>query len=262
MGQKEKLFLLKLNEIKKLIEANRPRAEIARFLGVKYDTLSNYFKKYGIVYNGNQNRRGIPHNESRKSLEDILNNKIIYSTSSLKKRLIEERLKENKCEVCGISNWNGKELQLELHHIDGNHYNNKLENLQILCPNCHSQTERFRGRQTLVSNITEIESKNNIKDVINEINKIIINKNSEQSVLKSDNIKDKRYCDCCGKELKKGQKKYCSYSCSYKSTSKRPSKNELINKLSEYKNNKSAIGRYYGVSDNAVKKWMKKYDLI
>jgi len=59
--------------------------------------------------------------------------------------LINEGYKENRCEICGISEWNGKQLVCQLHHIDGDTTNNELSNLQILCPNCHSQTENYCG---------------------------------------------------------------------------------------------------------------------
>jgi hypothetical protein len=51
-----------------------------------------------------------------------------------------------RCEICGIAEWNGQSINLELDHIDGNNSNNDICNLRLLCPNCHSQTENFRGR--------------------------------------------------------------------------------------------------------------------
>jgi hypothetical protein len=68
------------------------------------------------------------------------------SSNSLKKRLIREGLKEEKCEYCGITEWNGRPAPLELDHINGNHEDNRFNNLQILCPNCHAQTDNYRGR--------------------------------------------------------------------------------------------------------------------
>ena len=59
--------------------------------------------------------------------------------------MFNEGLKERKCECCGNTEWMGKPIALELHHLDGDNTNNKLENLQILCPNCHAQTTTYRG---------------------------------------------------------------------------------------------------------------------
>ena len=67
-------------------------------------------------------------------------------SNSLRRRLIREGLKEAQCERCGITQWNGKMAPLELDHINGNHEDNRFENLQILCPNCHAQTDTYRGR--------------------------------------------------------------------------------------------------------------------
>ncbi|MFL5894536.1 MAG: HNH endonuclease signature motif containing protein, partial [Thermoleophilaceae bacterium] len=64
----------------------------------------------------------------------------------LRRRLIALGLKENRCEVCGISDWLGKPLSLELHHVNGDGLDNRLENLQLLCGNCHSQTGNWGGR--------------------------------------------------------------------------------------------------------------------
>jgi len=64
----------------------------------------------------------------------------------VKQRLIKLGLKEDRCEICGISDWLGAPLSLPLHHVNGDRHDNRLENLQLLCPNCHSQTENFAGR--------------------------------------------------------------------------------------------------------------------
>lgn len=79
----------------------------------------------------------------QKSVERILEGKV-RSPETLKPFLAERD--GNKCSCCHISNWQGKPLSLHLDHIDGNSDNNYPSNLRLLCPNCHSQTETFSGR--------------------------------------------------------------------------------------------------------------------
>jgi 5-methylcytosine-specific restriction endonuclease McrA len=55
-------------------------------------------------------------------------------------------LKDERCERCGLTDWRGQPLSLALHHVNGDGADNRLENLQLLCPNCHSQTPNFAGR--------------------------------------------------------------------------------------------------------------------
>lgn len=127
--------------IKELEENNIPLMEVARILGIKYDILKKHLTTLGINYRKNPNRKGLIHKESRKSLEYILNSNM--SNSAKRIRLIEEGIKEAKCECCGLSEWMGNPIPLELHHKDLNHYNNKLENLAILCSNCHMQAHNY-----------------------------------------------------------------------------------------------------------------------
>ena len=72
----------------------------------------------------------------------------IVTSSKLRLKLIQDGLKQKECELCKTSIWLGKDIPLELHHIDGNRFNNKIDNLQILCPNCHSLTPNH-SRQKL-----------------------------------------------------------------------------------------------------------------
>lgn len=82
------------------------------------------------------------------SLEELLvKNGPYIGSSRLKKRLLKAELLEYKCDVCGnTGEWQGKELSLQLHHINGDHNDNRLENLILLCPNCHSQTDNFTSK--------------------------------------------------------------------------------------------------------------------
>jgi hypothetical protein len=79
------------------------------------------------------------------------------SFERLRKRVIYEQ--DERCNSCGIDSWMGKQISLELEHKDGNHFNDLRENLEALCPNCHSQTPTFRGR-----NIKNKKQKNLITD--------------------------------------------------------------------------------------------------
>lgn len=68
----------------------------------------------------------------------------------LKARLIAAGLKPDRCERCGAGDWRGRPLSVALHHVNGDGCDNRLENLQLLCPNCHSQTPNYGGRNTKV----------------------------------------------------------------------------------------------------------------
>jgi 5-methylcytosine-specific restriction endonuclease McrA len=79
-------------------------------------------------------------NGPKRPLQDYLDNKVGINSHNLKMRLVREGIKEYKCENCGIHEWLGARIGLHLDHINGNHNDNSLTNLRILCPNCHSQT--------------------------------------------------------------------------------------------------------------------------
>ena len=82
----------------------------------------------------------------RRPIEEYLVNGKYIQSNNLKKRLLSEGIKEHKCEMCDITEWNDQPTPIELDHIDGNRYNNTIENLRILCPNCHAQTDTYRGK--------------------------------------------------------------------------------------------------------------------
>lgn len=79
-------------------------------------------------------------------IECYLNNERPIGSNELKRRLLKERLLPRLCSSCGLKTWLGKPIPLELDHRDGNNQNNKLENLRLLCPNCHALTPNYRGR--------------------------------------------------------------------------------------------------------------------
>lgn len=95
------------------------------------------------------NKLGHPNFANGVSLISSLCINSSLSSAHAKKRLFSHGLKENRCEICGITEWQEKPIECELHHINGDPTDNRLENLQILCPNCHSQTDNFRNRKVL-----------------------------------------------------------------------------------------------------------------
>ena len=87
-----------------------------------------------------------------KDLSEILVENSTYSSGlprssyKLKNQLFKLNYKEKVCEMCNNTEWMGKPIPLELHHINGNKFDNRIENLQILCPNCHSFTDNYRAK--------------------------------------------------------------------------------------------------------------------
>ena len=121
-------------------------SEVATYMNMSRAT-NSILKKRALELNLNFNHFKIS-GYTPTPIEELLTNerKISYSSHGLRKRLITEGLKEHKCECCGITEWNGKPAPIELDHINGNHHDNRLENLRILCPNCHAQTDTYRGK--------------------------------------------------------------------------------------------------------------------
>lgn len=173
-------------------------AEVLRKIGLRdagsnFVTLKKYIDKYGLNtshFTGERWNKGKTEFTDKrvkaKDIEDVFNNKIPIKTYNLKEKLFTLGYKEKKCEKCGCgTEWEGLPLTLELHHIDGNHYNNNLNNLQILCPNCHSQTETYRSR-----------NKSNLKPAYEKVDEHKL---------------EKKICPVCGKEFHPHKKstKYC-----------------------------------------------------
>lgn len=142
-------------EILQWILEEQPKCFICQQLKCKPETLNSYLKKMNIEYAGQQNKKGQKKGSNQyKPASYYFDNQHPINSYRLKEKLIKDGLKEEKCELCGLSIWQGVKLPLELHHKNGNHLDNSYDNLMILCPNCHSIQEGNSGAN--VGNYTKI----------------------------------------------------------------------------------------------------------
>ena len=132
-------------QIKEAYEKYETLSMAASKLEVTVVSLWRRAKKIGIAWK-DKNYKGI--NPQKIPTNEILEGKHpYYQTLKLKNRLIKDGIKKNKCDICGITEWNGKYISIQLDHIDGNPHNHLLKNLRMTCPNCHSQTETYCGKK-------------------------------------------------------------------------------------------------------------------
>jgi 5-methylcytosine-specific restriction endonuclease McrA len=224
-------------DILDIIKESSSIAQVLNKLGLKaaggnYRTFDRFVKKNNIDtshFTGMVWSKGKTLSPKR-DIEEYLSGGVKIQSHKLKLRLLKENIFESKCSICNLSEWMGKSIPLELDHINGNHDDNSLENLRIICPNCHAQTDTYRAK-----------NKRNRKPII----------------VKEKAIKEPIVYNCpdCNKEINKNSK-YCE-ECSHKKMRRveRPDVETLVNDIKNL--GYSATGRKYGVSDNAIRKWLK-----
>lgn len=213
---------------------SRSIAQVLMFLNLKqtggnYENIKSRIKEFNIDtshFKGKSWSKNKKLNKRTNKDEFILNVLVLGNkkrhSSTLKKHLFDFDLKKRICDKCGQNeSWCNENLILHIDHINGNNKDNRLENLRILCPNCHSQTSTYAGR-----------------NIQNKTSKIYIEKKCNCGVLIHN--KSQKCNKCKGISQRK---------------SKRPLQEILLNEIKTY--GYCATGRKYGVSDNAVRKWLK-----
>lgn len=200
-----------------------------------------------------------------------------YRGGVLKNELIQ--LRGNKCEICGLSVWNDQPIPLEAHHIDGDRCNNNLDNLQLLCPNCHTLTPNYgsknkKGKEVYSDEelIEALQNHTSIRQTLvslglsdaganyGKIKQIILDNPevdfSNLSVFKG--VKINRCLDC-GKVITPGAIRCHECDKKSKRVTERPSREEL-KKLVRSQTFVS-IAKQFGVSDRCIAKWCKSENL-
>lgn len=241
------IYHFDIDKLKKIVKESNSFADVLRSLnksvsGDSYKVLKNTIEKYKIdTYHFD------PYKNNRISIEPIsidnwLQNGTSITSSKLKDKLYKRGLKERKCELCGQDeNWKGRKISLILDHINGINDDNRLENLQIVCPNCNAALDTFSGKNIKIKNNNYFVRENNydlIRNNKNEVNKKI------------------KICEC-GKQIHNSSNKCIECNnISQRRVKNRPSKEELILMVKE--SSLESVGRKYGVTGNSVKKWLKK----
>lgn len=232
-------------------------------LEIDYSHVDNYFPK----------RQG-----KKLLLSEILVKDSLYaSMANLKRRLQNELGWEHICFMCKNTVWNNQPIPIQIDHINGDHTDNRIENLRFLCPNCHAQTETYAGKNTKIcrenkklresdyivetTSTQPIINEQNICHVSDPYKRIIKCKILKQPKEPKEPKPSKYTCADCHKPLVKKATRCLDCYAKHKVTTRvveRPSLEQLEQDLQAMSMVK--VGQKYGVSDNCIRKWMKHYN--
>jgi 5-methylcytosine-specific restriction endonuclease McrA len=120
--------------------------------GYNYRTLKNKATEYSIDVSHFNYEYAKTHNGKRsvsnQTSDGFFSSDNTHNMGIIKREYINRILDgDARCEICGVKEWLGKPIVLQIHHIDGNHKNNSVKNLQLLCPNCHTQTDTYSNKK-------------------------------------------------------------------------------------------------------------------
>lgn len=226
------IFKIKREELEKIVVNSKSFSDIIRHIGLQIGSCNFRMLKtrldidkidYSHIPTGINSNKNREFPTRATPLEEIMIEHSTYQTKHLKNRLLKEKILKNECSICGLNSlWENKKLVMILDHINGIRDDHRIDNLRLLCPNCNSQQITFCGKN-----------------------------------------KKKRYKYCieCGEEKSTKDGQYCLKCSSIKNgynrrkIKNRPSIEQLQKEISE--SNYCAVGKKYGVTDRAIRKWLK-----
>lgn len=243
------MIKIKKEKFEKIIKESYSKAEVARKLGMNgvggssYRYVNSLIRLHDVSishFTGAGHLRGKTHNwtKSRPLKEILIKNSDFLWNDKIKKKILKANLLNYECSNCKINEWLGKKLSLHLDHINGICNDNRIENLRFLCPNCHSQTETFCSKSKTIGRAKLKE-------------KQILQKRKQS-------LQKQKECLDCNNKISKASKRCKSCASKLQPTKINwPPIEKLIEMVEE--SNYSATGRALGVSDNAIRKHIKKH---
>lgn len=274
------------NKFQKIISESTSVSEILRKIGLadkgyNHTKLTKFLKDSDYdtsTIKGRHINKSNHKGKPKKLLSEILCENSTGQSDKIKKRLLESGVKVYKCEnpECGVSEWHGMPIQLQLHHINGNHFDNRLENLVLLCPNCHSQTSNFGSKNSadflnkILSKVAIDEAKSGMENLLKfekerqkeiEENRLKWEGDVGKRKVKKDN--ETIYCKQCGKEIKGRGKIFCCVDCmtEYQRSKKTYGTEDIVQKSYDCSSFRE-LGRLFNITDNAIKKRLRNAGML
>ena len=255
------IWLMPTDQFRALVSKSQTIADIIRYFGFAvtgkaFKMIKERLRLENIDYShislGIHNRLGKKGTKRSIPLDEVMIENSTYHYGHLKERLLVGGLLRNECYICGQkSTWNGLSLVMVMDHINGTRNDHRLENLRMLCPNCNSQTKTFSGRNC--------NTKSKICMCCGEKTDRAIRCRKCYDKVKVRMVENK--CVDCGVLITSNAER--CYRCNLMKNGfvkNKPTKDELIKMVNDM--SWVAIGRKYGVSDNAIRRWARKYGLI
>ena len=222
--------------LEKLIKESECYSDVLKKLNMglgtsNYQRLKTKISEYSLDvshFDANKVRKRKSIDFRRRDINEYLIENSKCNRTLLKERLYSEGLKKRECELCGqTENWKGKKISLIIDHINGIWNDNRVSNLRIVCPNCNATLDTHCGKHKSKKNKRKLSLGISINERV-DFRKIFTNEKLTSYI-------NKRKVD-------------------------RPEYQKLINEVENL--GFSATGRKYGVSDNAIRKWIKTYEKL